>query len=397
VQSSDLIRKETTTSSTSTLERRIEQLFEELLTVWKESDTKKIESVRRLAAKLEQQYLQENPPRPINTISADIRKRLEEAGVKTAHHVNDYLQDKYKRDYTIEIRDQVGLDFTDMGKVNKIEEILRKDPIVERSRDEVQELEDYCKKLEVAREANRSAAQIRKIALDHDTDTFTSSTSKNYNKTETDNPHRHYKGPVHEAMSYLVEDLGKWYLDLKECVNDVYDWFDPKQVPEQKFVRVIEDMRLYIMDARKIIAPAKDLKFATSKHNWFHTLLKFLAHGKHAGAVMTSIQAHRHAEKRPLTREQVGDVNQEVEDLLENYADSKVFLNHIKSFFRANKEWDRDDRIRKWRAEFCSKLVRYYADDGDFYNWLSFFREKTMDPNVASRRIEARPTLSGLA
>jgi hypothetical protein len=158
---------------------------------------------------------------------------------------------------------------------------------------------------------------------------------------------------------------------------------------------------------RKIIAPAKDLKYATSMHDWFHTLIKFLMHGKHAGGVMTSIPSARHfrtkadgtieAEKRPLTREQVGDRVPYVEDLLEDYADSKLFLSHLKAFFRGNKEWDRDDTIRRWRREFTEKLVRRYADDGDFYNHLSVFRELTMNAEVAARRINARPKLSNLA
>jgi hypothetical protein len=142
-------------------------------------------------------------------------------------------------------------------------------------------------------------------------------------------------------------------------------------------------------------------------HNWFHTLLKFLSHGKHAAAVMTSIPSSKHFkikpdgtkeyDKRPLTREQVGDNIPEIEDLLERYADSKEFLSEIVSFFRRTGEWDRDDTIREYRREHCEKLVRHYADNGDFYHMLSNFREITMDSEVAARRINARTTLSGLA
>jgi hypothetical protein len=208
-------------------------------------------------------------------------------------------------------------------------------------------------------------------------------------------------------MSLLVEDLAKYYYDMKETLDDVERWYDPKLLPESRFVKMIEQLRGYILDVRKVIAPAKDLKYATSMHNWFHTLLKFLNHGKHAAAVMTSIPSSKHFrikpdgtkeyENRPLTREQVGDNIPEIEDLLERYADSKEFLNEIISFSRRNGEWDRDDTIREYRREHCEKLVKYYADNGDFYHMLSKFREVTMDSEVAARRINARPTLSGLA
>ena len=170
---------------------------------------------------------------------------------------------------------------------------------------------------------------------------------------------------------------------------------------------MIEQLRGYIQDVRRVIAPAKDLKFATSTHNWFHTLLKFLNHGKHGAAVMTSIVSDEHFkikpdgtkeyEKRPLTREQVGDNIPEVEDLLARYAESKEFLNNIISYFRRTGEWDRDDTIREYRREYCEKLVMHYADNGDFYHMLSTFREQMMDSAVAARRIKAGPILSAEA
>ena len=82
-------------------------------------------------------------------------------------------------------------------------------------------------------------------------------------------------------------------------------------------------------------------------HDWFHTLIKFLMHGKHAGGVMTSIPSAKHfrtkpdgttePEKRPLTREQVGDRVPYVEDLLEDYSDSKVVPSGFKAYLRGTK------------------------------------------------------------
>ena len=388
------------------LEKQIQQLFLELVSVWRDTDIKKIDAVRRLAARIEELYLSQNMPEMVKTISQSITQKLQGLGIPTAHHVSDYLDEQYKQTELYHPRPDQGTNIDN----NKLEQSAKANPF-DLSAEEKRSVVKTVKKRQSADEALlkavESAAQVQKQALDYETDTFSSSTKKGYESSRTDIPNKHYRGPVHEAMSLLVVDLGKYYYDLKETLDDVERWYDPQQLPEARFVKMIEQLRGYILDVRKVIAPAKDLKYATSMHNWFHTLLKFLSHGKHAAAVMTSIPSSKHFrlkedgtkewEKRPLTREQVGDNIPEIEDLLERYAESKEFLSEIVSFFRRTGEWDRDDTIREYRREHCEKLVKYYADNGDFYHMLSNFREVTMDSEVAARRINARPTLSGLA
>ena len=72
-------------------------------------------------------------------------------------------------------------------------------------------------------------------------------------------------------------------------------------------------------------------------------------------------------------------------------------MSELSAFVKRKSDWNRDDRVRNARLKFDLTLIRIYADDGDFLNWLSFFREKTMDQEVAARRINARPKLSNLA
>jgi hypothetical protein len=356
-----------------------------------------------LAARMEEYYLQMEQPQEIETISIKISERLKQAGLSsTAHHVSDYLDDKYKRNKSISqnpnpLQGIISAKFV-------LEDVLRKDPQLERTKDEHQWLDEFCKRLETEREINRVAAKQKNIALDSDGDYLS---KPQEDKVTTDVPDKKYRGPVYEELERFVKDLESYHKDMKETLEDFGRWFDPEKIPEQAFIKTIQDLRAYINDVRKIIAPWKDLKYATSMHNWFHTLLKFLMHGKHAGGVMTSIPSAKHfrtkpdgsieAEKRPLTREQVGDRVPYVEDTLEDYADSKVFMSEIKAYFRGTKDWDRDDRIRRWRREFVEKLVHAYADDGDFYNHLSIIRQKLMDEEVAARRINARPKLSNLA
>lgn len=352
-----------------------------------------------LAARLEEYYIQLGQEQEIKYIAKKIVDKLKADGLeKTAHHAYDYLEDKYKHSFQ---KSTSGL----IAPENLIEDILRKDPIQERSKEEIQHFEEYCKHLDTEREANRQAAKQRNIALD---DTHADSLGRReWPEVHTKNPHLQYDGPVHEALSKFTDELGGWHKDMQEVCKDVYDWYDPTKVPEKPFIKTIEMFRGYIFDMRRIIAPSKDLKYATSMHNWFHTLLKFLAHGKHAAGVMTKIPAAEHMRKksdgteepegRDLTREQVGDRVPWVEDLLHSYAHSKALFDDLKSFFRATGEWDRDDRLRRWRAEFNSKVIRAFADNGDFLNHLSFFRQQTMDDEVADRRIDLRDPLSDYA
>ena len=180
---------------------------------------------------------------------------------------------------------------------NSLEESARANPFDVSAEDKRIVVKTVKKRLsadEALIKAVESAAKIQKQALDYETDTFFHTTRIGHDIVRTDIPKKHYRGPVHEAMSLLVVDLGKYFYDLKETLDDVEDWYDPQQLPEARFVKMIEQLRGYIQDVRKVIAPAKDLKFATSMHNWFHTLLKFLKHGKHGAAVMTSIPSTEH-------------------------------------------------------------------------------------------------------
>lgn len=390
------------TNDKNVLEKQISQLFSEVISIWRESDIKKSQAVRMLAARMEEYYLQLEQPQEIQNISSKIIERLRINGVdKTAHHVHDYLDDKYK---------QASYDHstsrTYPGAIagNKdIENIIKTSP-EQRTPAQLQEFHDYSKWIAVEAEANRTIAVQKHIALDDDADYLS---KPHEEKVSTRIPDLNYRGPVYQQLWLLVQDLESYHKDMKETLEDFGRWYDPDKIPEKPFIQTIEQFRGYIKDVRCIIAPAKDLKYATSMHNWFHTLAKFLMHGKHAAGVMTSIPSAAHfktmldgtveALMRALTREQCGDRVDWVEDLLTNWADSKIFMSELSAFVKRKGDWNRDDRVRNARLKFDLTLIRIYADDGDFLNWLSFFREKTMDQEVAARRINARPKLSNLA
>ena len=376
------------TNTHTILTKQINQLYTELISVWRDTDIKKSQAVKMLAARMEEYYLQQGQPQEISYISKKISDKLRDNGLTaTAHHVSDYLEDKYKQPEFAHNRPTIG---TVLPNID-IEHIFRKNALEERTPQEVQQFDDYAKLIAEEAEANRQAAQIRKIALDDDSDSLT---RKHYDKVQTDIPDLNYRGAVYQQLWLLVKDLEAYHKDMRETLDDFGRWYDPEKVPEKPFVQAIEQFRGYIKDVRCIIAPSKDLKYATSMHNWFHTLSKFLMHGKHAAGVMTSIPSDKHfktmldgtieAIMRSLTREQCGDRVDWVEDLLVRWADSKVFMNELTAFVKRRGDWSRDDRVRNARLRFDLTLIKVYADDGDFLNWLSFFREKTMDSAVCS-------------
>ena len=65
-----------------------------------------------------------------------------------------------------------------------IDEIIKKDPLSERTADEIQYLEEVFKKYDIQREINRQAAKVRKIALNDDDHLA----KKEYERVTTDMP-----------------------------------------------------------------------------------------------------------------------------------------------------------------------------------------------------------------
>jgi hypothetical protein len=95
--------------SSQILEKQIDQLFGEVISIWRDTDIKKSQSVRMLAARLEEYYLESGKPQEIQYICKMIVDKLKENGLEeTAHHVYDYLEDKYKQQNFQHARSDTG-------------------------------------------------------------------------------------------------------------------------------------------------------------------------------------------------------------------------------------------------------------------------------------------------
>ena len=91
------------------LEKQISQLFVEVISIWRDTDIKKSQAVRMLAARLEEYYLQKGQPQEVQYICKKIVDKLKENGLEaTAGHAYDYLEDKYKQQTFQHTRSDAG-------------------------------------------------------------------------------------------------------------------------------------------------------------------------------------------------------------------------------------------------------------------------------------------------
>ena len=393
------------------LEKQISQLFAEVISIWRDSDIKKNEAVRRLAARIEEYYLEMGQPQEIQTISERIATKLRDNGLeKTAYHVHDYLDDKYKRPYLRQQNATAG----DILPNNVLEHYESMNPMDLDHETKIKIIESIRKKIEIRdKEATKEehfgksvlqAAKVQKQAMNYNEDTFTSTTGQDYTSVHTDNPKREYKGPVHQAWAEYFESVHRYNNTVEAILDDWKDWgiFDTPQDKEieRSLCRAIAFETEFFDTWNNVHSHFKDLKFGTSTRNWWVILLKFLDHGKHAAAVMDPIMSHRFPEqKRPFTREQVGDEVYLKEQLLEKYGENRDFCNYIKDWFlnHPDRLYDKDEDLLSIRKEYIGKLMSKYASNEDFFEYACKFREKEMDPRVATRRIDANDTLSNLA
>ena len=174
----------------------------------------------------------------VNTISSSIAGRLESLGIRTAKHVHDYLDDKYKRDYEIKKPDynlQNAISGDILGNNLSVDEIIKKDPLRERTADEIQYLEEAFKKYDVQREINRQAAKVRKIALNDDDHLA----KKEYESVTTDMPDPS-RGVSYNAWNMYVIPEEKRSLNTAEGILKALERLPPEEDKDQALADAIK-------------------------------------------------------------------------------------------------------------------------------------------------------------
>ena len=236
----------------------------------------------------------------VNTISSSIANRLESLGIKTAKHVRDYLDDKYKRDYEIKkpdynLQNAVSGDILGNNFLS-IDEIIKKDPLSERTADEIQYLEEIFKKYDIQREINRQAAKVRKIALNDDDHLA----KKEYERVTTDMPDPS-RGLAYNAWNMYVLPQEKRSFNTAEGILKALERLPPEEDKDQALADAIKGYGQMLASMNEFKEPFKDLKYATTIKKWWKTVIRYYDHGKHAAGVMDAIASHKYLENRDLT------------------------------------------------------------------------------------------------
>jgi hypothetical protein len=426
-----------------TLKTQIDQLFLEVVSIWRDTDVKKTKAVKHLAARMEELYI--NTGLPINTISGDISRRLQAAGIITWAHVSDYLEAKYKRDYTPNYNLSNSIPASgDMLPNNAIEEIIKKDPLRERTADEIQYLEEAFKRYDVQREINRQAAKVRKIALNDDDHLA----KKEYERVTTDMPDPS-RGLAYNAWNMYVIPEEKRSLNTAEGILKALERLPPEEDKDQALADAIKGYGAMLKALNEFKEPFKDLKYATTIKKWWRTVIRYYDHGKHAAGVMDAIASHKYLEDRELTVNAINCPEQPCKYFATLSEDTEVMakqtrpqvellINHVSDYhycgLKRNKTKGKpdtlepetvEDTIQKLMPKLIitrQKITIQVPKDRDLtreqvgdkikelvelavnyvkaiqaFELLCQWRERTADGRVASRRIDAHPKLSDLA
>ena len=415
-----------------TLKTQIDQLFLEVVSVWRDSDVKKTKAVKLLAARMEELYL--STGLSINTISADISRRLQAAGIITWAHVSDYLEPKYKRDYTPTPNYNLSNSIPDRGDMlpnNAIEEIIKKDPLTERTADEIQYLEEVFKKYDIQREINRQAAKVRKIALNDDDHLA----KKEYERVTTDMPDPS-RGVAYNAWNMYVIPQEKRSFNTAEGILKALERLPPEEDKDQPLADAIKGYGEMLQALNEFKEPFKDLKYATTIKKWWRTVIRYFDHGKHAAGVMDAIASHKYLENRDLTVNAINCPEQPCHYFATLSEDTKamekqtrpqveLLVNHISDYHYCMLYETLEETIKRLTPNLVitrQKITIQVPKDRDLtreqvgdkikelvelavnfvkaiqaFELLCDWRERTADGRVASRRIDAHPKLSDLA
>jgi hypothetical protein len=412
------------------LKTQIDQYFNEVVSIWRDSDVKKIQAVKCLAARMEELYL--STGLPINQISRDIGRRLEAAGIVTWAHVSDYLEAKYKRDYVPNYNLQNSIPVSgEIQPNNLIEQILKKDPLHERTADEIQFLEETFKKYDIQREINRQAAKVRKIALNDDDHLA----KKEYERVTTDMPDPS-RGVAYNAWNMYVIPQEKRSFNTAEGILKALERLPPEEDKDQPLADAIKGYGDMLQALNEFKEPFKDLKYATTIKKWWRTVIRYFDHGKHAAGVMDAIASHKYLEDRDLTVNAINCPEHSCNYFATLSEDTKamekqtrpqveLLVNHISDYHYCMLFETLEETIKRLTPSLVitrQKITIQVPKDRDLtreqvgdkikelvelavnfvkaiqaFELLCEWRERTADGRVASRRIDAHPKLSDLA
>lgn len=410
------------------LEKERSDREQNLLIIWRESDTQKAKAVQALAQTMETIYITNHQEDLIKTICRDIKRFIIESGGKNAHHVHDYLHEKYKREWSKDEEKEKSLQpskaYVGLIDANNLLEIMLKDPLHEATREDVQNLDEYAKIVAIYAKANRQAAVIRGIPV-NDYDPLANRKDDKI-KTEMPEPRETVAWDVWEnEVTPVINTLNKTHIEIGKKLKAL----PPDDEMAHAMVEPLREYAAFLVKVfgpiNEFLAPLKDLKFATTKPRWWSIVLKYFEHGKHAAAVMQAINSHRFLEERdikvqkincpcceyfatvpdivdtpmhPQARAQLYLLRDHVMDHHDKGARHSVIMVEVgKVTVQVPKERDLTrEQVGDKIKELVELAINFVAAIKAL-KALSDWREKYADGRVATRRIAAHDKLSELA
>lgn len=222
-------------------------------------------------------------------ISAYIKQKYRELGVPETviNHINDYLPDEYKNKALareIEITangTEIGADLPEVKKLDN----LRLQTEDEKLAEEEKELKAKLARVRDVRTIIQEEASERHLSLPSMRESVVSTPKPKQRDTE---------------FSAVLIDIANTLTEISRKVIE----FPPSEEDAHRFAVA---GRTYLT----ILKPSRDLKYTKDYRGWLETIKTFEEYGKHASATKNAIITPS-GDRRPLTREQVGDKALEV-------------------------------------------------------------------------------------
>jgi hypothetical protein len=376
---------------------------------------------------------------PINTISADISRKLESVGIKTAHHVSDYLDPKYKREKAPAYNLVEGSQNPDRGiiEAKNLLDVMHKinGNIDQLTREEAQPFYDLSKRIESAAKTVEQYCDTKGWALLKDDSSLQ---NKKYEKVTTELPDPS-RGVAWNAWNmYVMPEIERFYNTHKE-IHKAIEKLPPEEDRDQEMA---DAFQIYGAEMFKPLndfnAPFKDLKYATTVKNWWRTVIRYFDHGKHAAGVMDAINSHKYLEEKEIPTNAINCLHTgcpyfvTLPDVAENQERNvqpqlELLLTHLRE--RHDYQIPADETLEESLGRLAPQcaivkqnitvqvpkerdLTREQVGDKikelvelaikfvpaiKAFQVLCAWREETADGRVATRRMDAHPKLSDLA
>jgi hypothetical protein len=279
------------------LEQQINKIFNELVLKWREVEGTKKAMCILLAERMEEYYKTTGQEEKIKYISIQIKDKLRENGIdSTADNVDHYLDERFKRGYNQDKPNRTSTEL--IYNRHDLAEVSVANPM-QLSKEECWWYLELYKKMETHAKAIEQAMDVRKIAKNVNSDG--SLPKKHFDKVTTERPEP-LEGRAYEVMEREVIPAAEALLStLVETSKKIKEFPPLTEEDDKELAEGLSHFGKGILTViTKFMDPFKDLKYATCIPKWWSAVKNFFHHGKHAAAVMDAIHSHKRTRDKTI-------------------------------------------------------------------------------------------------